>query len=156
VYGSVTGQDGKTIHHVFGKWNEGIYYGHAPTAKLVWRPGSMPEDHELYYGFTRFAIELNEIDKEQVHSYAPTDTRLRPDQRALEEGKLQEAENCKLRLEQLQRERRKKREEERVSYSPKWFMRDEEGGKEVYKYTGKYWELRKDPGFMKMSFTKLW
>ena len=41
----------------------------------------MPEDYELYYGFTRFAIELNEIDQEQVHLYAPTDTRLRPDQR---------------------------------------------------------------------------
>ena len=41
----------------------------------------MPEDHEIYYGFTKFAMELNEIDKEQVHKYAPTDTRFRPDQR---------------------------------------------------------------------------
>ena len=41
----------------------------------------MPEDYEMYYGFTRFAIELNEIDKEQVHLYAPTDSRFRPDQR---------------------------------------------------------------------------
>lgn len=43
--------------------------------------GAMPEDHELYYGFTRFAIELNELDQEQAHLYAPTDTRFRPDQR---------------------------------------------------------------------------
>ena len=43
--------------------------------------GAMPEDHEIYYGFTKFAMELNEIDKEQVHKYAPTDTRFRPDQR---------------------------------------------------------------------------
>ena len=41
----------------------------------------MPEDHELYYGFTRFAVELNEIDQEQVHQYAPTDSRFRSDQR---------------------------------------------------------------------------
>ena len=42
--------------------------------------------------------------------------------RLLEEGKLQEAESEKLRLEQLQRERRKKREEESAHYSPRWFM----------------------------------
>lgn len=41
----------------------------------------MPEDHELYYGFTRFAVELNEVDEDQVHHYAPTDSRFRPDQR---------------------------------------------------------------------------
>ena len=42
--------------------------------------------------------------------------------RALEEGRIQDAENDKNRLEQSQRERRKQREEERVTYSPKWFM----------------------------------
>jgi len=43
--------------------------------------GAMPVDAELYYGFTRFAIELNEVDESQRHLYAPTDTRFRPDQR---------------------------------------------------------------------------
>ena len=43
--------------------------------------GSMPEDFEMYYGFTRFAIELNETDQDQVHLYPPTDTRFRTDQR---------------------------------------------------------------------------
>ncbi len=42
--------------------------------------------------------------------------------RALEEGRLQDAETEKYRIEQAQRERRKKRDEERVVYSPKWFM----------------------------------
>ena len=43
--------------------------------------GSLPPDSDMYYGFTRFAIELNEIDNEQVHLYPTTDTRFRPDQR---------------------------------------------------------------------------
>ena len=43
----------------------------------------MPEDYELYYGFTRFAIELNELDMEQSRFLPPTDTRFRPDQRYL-------------------------------------------------------------------------
>ena len=45
--------------------------------------GSMPPDSDIYYGFTRFAIELNEKDAEQIHLYPPTDTRFRPDQRSV-------------------------------------------------------------------------
>ena len=41
--------------------------------------------------------------------------------RLLEEGKLSEADQEKQRLEQIQREQRKKREEEQASYSPRWF-----------------------------------
>jgi len=48
---------------------------------LMLYTGSMPPDADIYYGFTRFAIELNEIDEEQVHLYPSTDTRFRPDQR---------------------------------------------------------------------------
>ena len=43
-----------------------------------------------------------------------TDCRLRPDQRALEEGRLAEAENVKLGLEQAQRDRRRQREHDQV------------------------------------------
>lgn len=46
-----------------------------------WFTGAMPADHELYYGFTRFAIELNELDMEQARFLPPTDSRFRPDQR---------------------------------------------------------------------------
>jgi len=41
----------------------------------------MPEDYELYYGFTRFAMELNELDLETAKILPKTDTRFRPDQR---------------------------------------------------------------------------
>lgn len=41
----------------------------------------MPEDYELYYGFTRFAMELNELDPDLSNILPPTDTRFRPDQR---------------------------------------------------------------------------
>jgi len=45
--------------------------------------GTMPEDYELYYGFTRFAMELNELDLETAKILPKTDTRFRPDQRYL-------------------------------------------------------------------------
>lgn len=41
--------------------------------------------------------------------------------RLLEEGKIQDAENAKTRLEHLQRERRKKRDAEGTEYNPMWF-----------------------------------
>ena len=44
-------------------------------------PGSMPTNYELYYGFTRFAIELNELDPVLKDLLPPTDARFRPDQR---------------------------------------------------------------------------
>lgn len=81
----------------------------------------MPEDYEIYYGFTRFATELNEYDPELAKFLPPTDTRWRPDQRALEEGDLDAAENLKLQLEQMQRERRKRNEVEGIQHQPKWF-----------------------------------
>lgn len=43
--------------------------------------GAMPDDYELYYGFTRFAIELNELNKDEAKFLPITDTRFRPDQR---------------------------------------------------------------------------
>lgn len=86
MYGTILDANGVIKQHIFGKWNEGLYYGphnasRAASAKSIWRPGAMSEDCELYYGFSRFAIELNEIDPDQVTLYAPTDSRFRPDQR---------------------------------------------------------------------------
>ncbi|XP_071546039.1 oxysterol-binding protein-related protein 3-like isoform X2 [Panulirus ornatus] len=157
VFGTVTDADGQVIHNLFGKWTEAIYCGHAPSARVVWRPGSMPEDFHLYYGFTRFAMELNELDEDQSKYLPPTDTRFRPDQRLLEEGNMSGAETMKTQLEQLQRERRKNREETGVEHIPMWFRREVDGGKEEsWVFTGEYWNKRKDPGFVNMTFDKLW
>uniref|UniRef100_A0A674GP77 Oxysterol-binding protein n=1 Tax=Taeniopygia guttata TaxID=59729 RepID=A0A674GP77_TAEGU len=42
----------------------------------------MPRDHERNYGFTQFALELNELTPELRRLLPSTDTRLRPDQRS--------------------------------------------------------------------------
>ena len=55
-------------------------------------------------------MELNELIPKEVALLPPTDTRWRPDQRALEEGRIAEAENIKLGVEQAQRDRRRLRE----------------------------------------------
>ncbi|XP_044743181.1 oxysterol-binding protein-related protein 6-like isoform X3 [Chrysoperla carnea] len=156
IYGVITTPDGKVARKLFGKWSEALYCGVAPSAKCIWRQGTMPEDYELYYGFTRFAIELNELGPE-VSQLPITDTRLRPDQRALERGDLDAAERLKLQLEQNQRERRKKYELENINFEPLWFNKKmTPDGEEQWEYNGKYWEKRKNPGFVNMKLESLW
>lgn len=112
----------------------------------------MPPDHERYYGFTRYAMELNELGPE-TNYLPPTDTRFRPDQRALEEGDLNAAEQQKLHLESAQRERRKRREENSMQHEPRWFSHHRD---DVWEYNGKYWETRKNPGFAALTIQSLW
>lgn len=113
----------------------------------------MPPDHQRYYGFTRFAMELNELGAD-AHMLPPTDTRLRPDQRALEEGDLRAAEQLKSQLENAQRDRRRRREEAGEVHEPRWFTSG--GSEEIWQYNGKYWEARRNPGFASMQFEALW
>ncbi|XP_050522034.1 oxysterol-binding protein-related protein 6-like isoform X2 [Daktulosphaira vitifoliae] len=152
----VDDNEGKVVRKLFGKWNEALYCGVAPSAKCIWRPGTMPEDYELYYGFTRFAMELNELDSELAKYLPKTDTRFRPDQRLLEEGDLNRAESMKLNLEQMQRERRKRKEESGEQYNPKWFRRTIKNGVETWEYNHQYWEIRRNPSFANYLVEKLW
>uniref|UniRef100_A0A0N4WUV1 OSBP1 protein n=2 Tax=Haemonchus TaxID=6288 RepID=A0A0N4WUV1_HAEPC len=85
---------------------------------------------------------------------APTDSRLRPDQRLMEEGKWDEANSKKLELEEKQRAVRRKREAQLEKamqqglsyeeYQPKWFQKtqDEITGTLIHKYLGEYWEKK--------------
>ncbi|XP_063069434.1 oxysterol-binding protein-related protein 6 isoform X3 [Engraulis encrasicolus] len=157
VQGFVMDQEGKVVHRLFGKWHEGLYCGVPPSAKCVWRPGSMPTDYELYYGFSRFAIELNELCPEMKDLLPPTDARFRPDQRFLEEGNVDMAAAEKQRIEDLQRSRRKWNDENNVKYLPRFFKKVVDANqRERWVSNNTYWEVRKDPGFIKMENLELW
>ncbi|XP_032968065.1 oxysterol-binding protein-related protein 6 isoform X8 [Rhinolophus ferrumequinum] len=157
VQGVVMDQEGKVVHRLFGKWHEGLYCGVAPSAKCVWRPGSMPTNYELYYGFTRFAIELNELDPVLKDLLPPTDARFRPDQRFLEEGNVEAAATEKQRVEELQRSRRRYMEENNLEHIPKFFKKVIDANqREAWVSNDTYWELRKDPGFSKVDSPVLW
>uniref|UniRef100_A0A8C4GXY9 Oxysterol-binding protein n=1 Tax=Dicentrarchus labrax TaxID=13489 RepID=A0A8C4GXY9_DICLA len=153
VEGTITDNKGKVIHRLFGKWNEAIFCGDPPSATCIWRANAMPVDYEQYYGFTKFAIELNELDPSLKLLLPPTDTRLRVDQRLLEEGNLEAAEEQKQRIEQLQRERRRVLEENNETHQPKFFRKSKD---DTWVSNNTYWELRKDPGFTHIDFPTLW
>ncbi|KAL4708914.1 hypothetical protein ACJJTC_014942, partial [Scirpophaga incertulas] len=134
-----------------GRWSEALYAGDPPAARCLWRPGAMPPEHEAYYGFTRFAMELNELEPGMRELLPHTDTRLRPDQRALELGDVEAAEQYKHSLEQAQRERRRDQPEQ----PPAWFRKSNEGGEEMWVFTGQYWKAR-EAGFPGLTVPRLW
>ena len=83
-YGKIVMEDGTVAGNLFGRWSDVVYFG--DTARCVWKPNAMPDNYEKYYGFSQFAIELNELTDDLCDVLPITDTRFRPDQRALEEG----------------------------------------------------------------------
>ncbi|GBP81694.1 Oxysterol-binding protein-related protein 6 [Eumeta japonica] len=138
VRGAVVEAGSGTRLRLQGRWSEALYAGEPPAARCLWRPGAMPPEHELYYGFTRFAMELNELEPGMRGRLPPTDTRLRPDQRSLEEGDIESAERYKHLLEQAQRERRR----DGVECTPRWFRKITENGEETWLFDGQYWRTR--------------
>uniref|UniRef100_A0A8D0AZG1 Oxysterol binding protein like 7 n=1 Tax=Salvator merianae TaxID=96440 RepID=A0A8D0AZG1_SALMN len=157
VQGAILSHSGKVIHRLFGKWHDGLYRGVAPVGKCIWRPSHMPQDYEKNYGFTQFALELNELTPELKRLLPSTDTRLRPDQRYLEEGNVQAAESQKRRIEQLQRDRRRVMEENNILHHARFFRRQvDSNGKESWVSNSTYWKLRAEPGFSNMDSAVLW
>ena len=128
--------------------------------------GAMPEDANLYYGFTRFAIELNELSEDIRNELPPTDARYRPDQRCLENGDVEQAELEKHRIEEMQRKRRRDMEARGESHEPLWFQPANTTTMSACKeekewtFTQQYWLKRDSPGGFKAikpsPFPVLW
>ncbi len=118
--------------------------------KPLWQRRPTAANAAKMYNFTQLAIELNEPEA----GVAPTDSRLRPDQRLMEEGKWDEANTEKQRLEENQRARRRKREpsqpavegkeDARENHQPLWFRQtmDPATGSRMYHFTGDYWSAK--------------
>ncbi|EDO44125.1 predicted protein [Nematostella vectensis] len=117
---------------------------------VLWKRVLPPPENEKMYAMTSFAITLNEPEDH----VAPTDSRFRPDQRLMENCHWEEANQEKLRIEDQQRTRRRKREQEAAEalsdgifyegYSPSWFEKivDELTDMPMHVYKGGYWEAK--------------
>ncbi|XP_069585974.1 oxysterol-binding protein-related protein 3 [Ranitomeya imitator] len=153
IEGSVTDRNGKVVYRLFGKWHESLFYGSPSSPICIWRTNPMPKEYELYYGFTKFALRLNELEPKTKPLLPSTDTRLRPDQRLLEEGNVEGAEAQKQRIEQLQRERRRVLDENNLEHQPRFFRKCTD---DTWMTNNMYWQLRKEPGFAKLDCPIMW
>ena len=89
----------------------------------VWKFGGLAPDSSRQYGFTKFAIALNELTPEGIRNLPPTDSRFRPDMRALENGEPEEASAAKLRVEDKNRALASVRRKKEEKYSTTWFRK---------------------------------
>ncbi|XP_035493521.1 oxysterol-binding protein 1-like isoform X1 [Scophthalmus maximus] len=130
VTGVVTDKDGKAHYVLSGTWDEKMEFSRVMQsskgengtegkqrtvyqtlkAKEIWRKNPLPDGAENMYFFSSLALTLNEPEE----GVAPTDCRRRPDQRLMEEGRWDEANAEKQRLEEKQRTTRREREREAV------------------------------------------
>ncbi|XP_055031901.2 oxysterol-binding protein-related protein 7 isoform X2 [Misgurnus anguillicaudatus] len=157
VQGEVLNETGNVVHRFGGFWHEGIFCDTLPNPQCVWKPNPQPKNYMLYYGFSSFAMEMNELTPELKPLLPPTDTRLRPDQRLLEEGKVDETDKKKDELEEKQRERRKILAKKGEDHIPRFFRKTlDDAGREVWLYNGTYWTIRKNPGFSHVKNLELW
>lgn len=139
-----------------GKWTESLslFTDNSSTLlKKIWNVGSLVDQPNVRYGFTTFAAQLNETTSNEKGMIPATDSRLRPDQRMVEEGRIDEAEEVKGELEDRQRTRRKEMEEKGENWQPRWFVKVREyADEEVWRMKtpqevgegGGYWEQRKE------------
>ena len=130
--------NGIVRYSLHGKWDRSITLRTEATGeeRVIWQMAPFPEGYENNYFFTNFTLQLN-IPPEAYHEpICPTDSRYRPDQRALENGDIRLATGEKLRIEEKQREARKQRSEVGEMYQPRWF--EERDGE--WRYSGGYWE----------------
>lgn len=121
-----------------------------PNSKVLWHVDPRPEESSQYYNFSNFTMGLNEFDKEGEHkNLCASDSRHRPDIRALENGDWDLAGKEKERLENKQRDYRKPYKnckKESDWWNPRWFMPSRnEFTKESddWKFIGDYWNKSK-------------
>ncbi|MCJ1479107.1 hypothetical protein MMC13_007791 [Lambiella insularis] len=167
VNGKVIGSDGKTRWSIGGRWNDKIYARLTPgfeasmesssgksksqepgssQAFLVWEAHKRPTG--IPFNLTPFVLTLNALPEKLKPLLPPTDTRLRPDQRAMEDGQYEFAATEKNRVEEKQRAKRREREAKGEAFVPRWFSRErcKITGEEFWSPNGGYWEAREEVG----------
>ncbi|KAJ1655383.1 Oxysterol-binding protein 3 [Dispira simplex] len=107
---------------------------------VVVQPDSLTDDDAK----EQVVTETLELAEEGKFYPAPTDTRLRPDQRLFELGLPEQAEAEKLRLEEKQRDVRQARQQQQQSWEPRWFTLqvDSVTGEKQWVYNNHYWSQR--------------
>uniref|UniRef100_A0A8C2E2T1 Oxysterol-binding protein n=2 Tax=Cyprinus carpio TaxID=7962 RepID=A0A8C2E2T1_CYPCA len=115
-----------------------------PGSTLLWRVAPRPPNSTQMYNFTNFAMTLNELEPGMIGVIAPTDCRLRPDIRAMENGDIDTASREKERLEEKQRAARRERAKDEEEWSTRWFQQGKNPytGASDWIYKGGYFDRR--------------
>ncbi|EFO19328.1 hypothetical protein LOAG_09167 [Loa loa] len=139
--GKICDKFGKELYSLTGDWSQKCIV----EGQVIWTRNAQPNESELMYNYTTLAIELNEPEE----NVAPTDSRLRPDMRMMENGDWDAANQEKGRLEEKQRIDTKKYQDmlengQKIVERPIWFKKcfDRSCGTSRYIYQGQYWKCK--------------
>ncbi|KAL1493237.1 hypothetical protein ABEB36_011329 [Hypothenemus hampei] len=114
-----------------------------PNSTTIWNVTPKPPQTGDYYQFTTFAMSLNELEPGMDKILCPTDSRLRPDIRKLEQGDIDGAAIEKTRLEEKQRDANKQRKSKNsIQWTPRWFIQgiNPYTNQEDWISNGNYWK----------------
>ncbi|KAM6919500.1 oxysterol-binding protein-related protein 1-like [Lycodopsis pacificus] len=113
-----------------------------PGSELIWKITPRPDNSAKFYAFSTFAMHLNEQAKSMEGVTAPTDSRFRPDIRAMENGDIDLASSEKKRLEEKQRIARKNRTKSTDEWKTRWFQQGQNPHNKAqdWLYLNGYWE----------------
>ena len=102
VSGEVFSAKGKVALTFEGRWSDSITLTDVRTneSEIIWTKHPYPDHWDEMYGMTRFNLQLNYLPSSLKPLLPPTDSRFRPDQRALENGDMELAASEKHRLEE--------------------------------------------------------
>ncbi|KAF8849907.1 Oxysterol-binding protein [Acephala macrosclerotiorum] len=165
IQGKVVDGNRRRRAELSGSWNEAIiahvtpdFHGQHPNAPekkdekdvkdsdsgklgMIWESNRQRIKKGDY---APFLAGLNDLPDKLKAFLPPTDSRLRPDQRAIENEQHEFADAEKKRLEEQQRERQVERDEAGLGYKPRWFNRQKHGvtGEEYWSFDGEYWTER--------------
>lgn len=133
VEGRLLDKKGEELYSIEGNFTSSIYAkirtmrvgckmkSFVVLEKEIYRAVELPAAASEQYHMTPFAVSLNQLRTCHLHSLPKTDSRFRPDVRALENGEVHLATSEKLRLEEKQHQARKARKENGQKYIPMWF-----------------------------------
>jgi hypothetical protein len=150
----------KTVYLIKGNWNSNLYITDPDgnNKQEIWTIKNDPfitnKDTINNYLISEYACNLNYLPEsgDLKSCLPPTDSRLRPDQKALELRNLDLATSEKVRIENMQRARHRMFEEEKIKYEPCYFslILNEKNNDYYYIYKGDYWHDRRIHNFDKL------
>jgi len=115
----------KKVFKISGHWNSKVFIQDLrikdAEPELAWQKTPLPEKWRFMFGYSHFTLQLNYFPKWLQSVVAPTDSRRRTDQRALENGDMRMSGAEKDRLEIKQRFIAKTRNQLKLAYKPVFF-----------------------------------
>eukprot|EP00020_Sapocribrum_chincoteaguense_P009914 CAMPEP_0170753780 /NCGR_PEP_ID=MMETSP0437-20130122/12668_1 /TAXON_ID=0 /ORGANISM="Sexangularia sp." /LENGTH=485 /DNA_ID=CAMNT_0011092907 /DNA_START=291 /DNA_END=1748 /DNA_ORIENTATION=- len=152
VSATISDARGKAVYKVEGRWNEQLTYYKVrdgpSSAKVIWTKDTTPASGPwgvAFKGFSRHGQEVNELTELRQHTLPASDSRWRPDCRALGRLNYRKAGRAKHTLEERQREERRMREARNDPWVPRHFAlvpSASPGVVDDWLFTNKYWEER--------------